>query len=93
MLSHYKTKLMELKRQYFTMRDIQKTFSLLSPFIKKNKKAYMILLGLLLVDIGLTIGFAWFFGNIADAAVQSNFEEISWLVPLGISIKRLLLME
>lgn len=86
MLSHYKTKLMELKRQYFTMRDIQKTFSLLSPFIKKNKKAYMILLGLLLVDIGLTIGFAWFFGNIADAAVQSNFEEISWLVPLGISI-------
>lgn len=86
MRSRYKSKLMELKKQYFSVSDIQETFSLLSPFIKRNKKAYMILLSLLLVDIGLTIGFAWFFGSIADAAVLSNFEKIRWLVPLGISI-------
>ncbi|MBD3843429.1 MAG: ABC transporter ATP-binding protein, partial [Campylobacterales bacterium] len=86
MIVRYKQKLIELKSQYFSVSDIQKTFVLLSPFIKKNKKAYMILLSLLLVDIGLTIGFAWFFGNIADAAVQSNFDDIRWLVPIGISI-------
>ncbi|MBM7618246.1 ABC-type multidrug transport system fused ATPase/permease subunit [Bacillus tianshenii] len=86
MIASYKQRLMELKSQYFSVNDIKKTFVLLSPFIKKNKKAYMILLSLLLVDIGLTIGFAWFFGNIADAAVQSNFNDIRWLVPIGISI-------
>jgi ABC-type multidrug transport system fused ATPase/permease subunit len=86
MISRYKQQLIELKKQYFSKSDIHKTFALLSPFIRRNKKAYIILLALLLVEIGLTIGFAWFFGNIADAAVQSNFDEIKWLVPIGISI-------
>jgi len=70
-------------KAYFPMKDIQKTFALLRPFINKHRKAYLVLLVLLVIDITLTIAFAAFFGNIANAAVQANFEKLISLVPVG----------
>ncbi|WP_347548694.1 ABC transporter ATP-binding protein [Pseudalkalibacillus hwajinpoensis] len=77
------TKLKGNLRRYFSMGDFRRTFKMLRPFILKHKKAYYILFILMLLDIALTITFAWFFGNITDAAIQSDFKKIKWLVPLG----------
>ncbi|WP_165998165.1 ABC transporter ATP-binding protein [Bacillus sp. Cs-700] len=76
-------KLKIVLKQYFSMKDFVRTVHMLKPFVLKHKRAYFILFGLMLVDIALTITFAWFFGNITDAAIQSNFDKIRWLVPLG----------
>ncbi|MCA0172888.1 ABC transporter ATP-binding protein [Bacillus sp. RAR_GA_16] len=80
--SHY-LKIKMLFKQYFSMKDFVRTARMLKPFVLKHKRAYVILLGLMLLDIALTIMFAWFFGNITDAAIQSDFDRIRWLVPVG----------
>ena len=77
---------------YLIMNDIKKTLSLLAPFVFHHKKAYIGLFLLLFVDIFLTIAFAWFFGNIADAAIHSDLDTMKWLVPLGISFVLLSIM-
>lgn len=83
MNSSYLTKFAGTLRQYVTLRDFKRTFRMLRPYIMKHKKAYFFLFLLMILDIVLTITFAWFFGNITDAAIQSDFEKIKWLVPLG----------
>ncbi|MEX2461054.1 MAG: ABC transporter ATP-binding protein [Paenibacillaceae bacterium] len=72
-------------KQYFPIKSIHKTFSLLFPYITQQKKAYGGLFLCLLVDISLTFAFAWFLGSITDAAVQSDLQRIKRLIPLGTS--------
>ena len=79
----YLMKVEPLLKQYFSLRDFRRTFRMLKPFILKHRKAYVILFTLMILDISLTIAFAWFFGNITDAALQGDFEKMRWLVPLG----------
>lgn len=78
--------LITIANQYFSMKDIRKTFSMLKPFFLKHWKAYSVLLFLLGFDIFFTIAFAWFFGNITDAAIRSDFEELKRLIPIGIGL-------
>lgn len=68
-----------------SMRDIKRTYALLTPYILKNGKVYIALLLLLVGNIFLTIGFAWFFGSITDAAVQGDIQRVKTLVPIGVS--------
>lgn len=76
--------LLMIANQYFSMKDIRKTFSMLRPFFLKHWKAYSALLFLLGFDIFFTLAFAWFFGNITDAAIRGDFEEMKKLIPIGI---------
>ncbi|MCM3665252.1 ABC transporter ATP-binding protein/permease [Mesobacillus subterraneus] len=78
--------LVTIANQYFSMKDIRKTFSMLKPFFHKHWKAYSALLFLLGFDIFFTLAFAWFFGNITDAAIRSDFEDLKRLIPIGIGL-------
>lgn len=73
-----------LFKQYFTMKDIRRTFKLLKPFILKQWKAYSVLVVSLLVDIYLTIAFAKFYGNLTDSAIHGGYQEILSLLPYGL---------
>lgn len=81
--------LVTIANQYFSMKDIRKTFLMLKPFFHKHWKAYSALLFLLGFDIFFTIAFAWFFGNITDAAIRSDFEDLKRLIPIGIGLTAL----
>ncbi|MFJ8265554.1 ABC transporter ATP-binding protein [Peribacillus asahii] len=76
-------KFQETVRTYFIWSDFKKTFILLRPFVLKYKKAYIMLFIILMIDIAFTIAFAWFFGNLTDAAVSSNLDRLKLLVPIG----------
>lgn len=76
----------QLMNQYFSLKDIRKTFSMLKPFFQRHWKAYSALLFLLCFDILFTIAFAWFFGRITDAAIRGDFEELKRLIPIGIGL-------
>ncbi|MGA9228005.1 MAG: ABC transporter ATP-binding protein, partial [Mesobacillus sp.] len=78
--------LLTTANQYFSMKDIRKTFSMLKPFFLKHSKAYSVLLFLLGFDIFFTLAFAWFFGNITDAAIRGDFTELKKLIPIGIGL-------
>ncbi|WP_335429477.1 ABC transporter ATP-binding protein [Bacillus sp. JJ1609] len=78
--------LLTTANQYFSMKDIRKTFSMLKPFFLKHWKAYSVLLFLLGFDIFFTLAFAWFFGNITDAAIRGDFAELKKLIPIGIGL-------
>lgn len=78
--------LVTFANQYFSMKDIRQTFSMLRPFFLKHWKAYSVLLFLLGFDIFFTLAFAWFFGNITDAAIRGDFEEMKKLIPIGIAL-------
>lgn len=71
-------------RPYLSTKDVRKTFRLIAPFIKKYWKAYIVLFLLLGVDISLILSFAWFFGNITDAAIHSDLNRIKDLILIGI---------
>lgn len=80
-----------LLKQYFTMKDIRRTFSVVLPFILKRWKSYVFILVLLGVDIYLTIAFAKFYGEITDAAIHGGYQQILSYVPycsllIGMSI-------
>jgi ATP-binding cassette, subfamily B, bacterial len=77
-------RLFHVIKEYLTMKDIIKTFTLLRPYIRKHLKAYLVLLFLLVVDVTLTIAFAAFFGKIADAAVHADLVQLQSLVPTGV---------
>lgn len=69
--------------RYFNMRDMLRAFSFLKPFIQKYRKAYLVLLFLLGIDLCLTIAFARFFGAMIEAAIKSNFVQLEHLVIIG----------
>jgi ATP-binding cassette subfamily B protein len=66
-----------------TIKDVRTTYSILKPYMVTHRQAYMGLFLLLFVDIALTLSFSWFFGNLTDAAIHSQFGRMKWLVPLG----------
>ncbi|WP_226677948.1 ABC transporter ATP-binding protein [Mesobacillus jeotgali] len=78
--------LITIANQYFSIKDIRKTFTMLKPFFLKHWKAYSALLFLLGFDIFFKIAFAWFFGSITDAAIRSDFEELKGLIPIGVGL-------
>lgn len=84
MIAEKRQRVKSVLKQYFKMSDIQKTFTFLRPFISQHRKAYVILLFLLVIDLFLTIAFAWFFGHVTDAAIQSDFNQLKSFVILGI---------
>jgi ATP-binding cassette, subfamily B, bacterial len=69
---------------YFMLGDIKKTFKMLKPFIFRHWKAYLVLFSLLAIDIFFTLAFAWFFGNLTDAAIHSDFAKMKTLIPIGV---------
>lgn len=73
-------------QQYGSLKELKKTFLLLRPFLLKHKKVYIGLFLLLFIDIAMTLSFAWFFGNITDAAIQGDFPRLKWLMVIGISL-------
>jgi ATP-binding cassette, subfamily B, bacterial len=73
-------------KQYLSTKEMKKIFFLLMPYILKHKKAYIGLFLLMFVDIALTLGFAWFMGDITNAAVRSDFNRIKWLLLVGVSM-------
>lgn len=78
-----KEKLEWLKKQYFTIKDLHRTFSFVKPFILKRWKVYVFILLLLGLDIYLTISFAKFFGEITDTAIHGGYQEILSFIPYG----------
>ena len=75
-LNQQKQRLGQMIYPYFNITDIKNTYSLLKPFILKQWKVYLVLFILLAVDIFFTLAFAWFFGNLTEAAIHSDFEQI-----------------
>jgi ATP-binding cassette, subfamily B, bacterial len=80
------SQLTALVKQSMNIKDMKRTFTLLKPFLVRQWKAYLVMFILLLVDIFLTIAFAWFFGSMTDAAVKGDFSELKRLVPIGITL-------
>lgn len=78
--------LIKLAKPYFMLGDIKKTYQMLRPFILKQWKAYLVLFLILAIDILFTLAFAWFFGNLTDAAIHSDFDRLKSLVPIGIAL-------
>ncbi|NOU97310.1 ATP-binding cassette domain-containing protein [Paenibacillus sp. LMG 31456] len=73
-------------RQYFSMHDIQKAFSVLLPYIAGQWKAYLGLFVCVLIDICLTLSFAWFLGDVTDSVVQGQLYRLKGLIPLGAAL-------
>ncbi len=84
MLKQQKQKLGQMVKPYFKITDIKKTYVLLKPFILKQWKVYLVLFIIISVDIFFTLAYAWFFGNLTDAAIHSDFDRLKKLVPIGI---------
>jgi ATP-binding cassette, subfamily B, bacterial len=78
--------LLNTLKPYLSIKEVQETFRLLAPFIRKYWKAYIILFLLLGIDIVLILSFAWFFGNITDAAIHSDLDRIKDLILIGITL-------
>lgn len=78
-----------LLKSYLSIGGIRNAFALLAPYMRRQQKAYVGLLILVLTDIALTLTFAWFLGHITDAAVQQQFKKLYWLVPLGAGLSML----
>ncbi|WP_010678063.1 ABC transporter ATP-binding protein [Bacillus timonensis] len=73
-------------KQLVNIEDIKRATNLLKPYINNHRMAYIGLLFFLLIEIFLTVAFAWYMGNITDAAVRSDFDSLKWLVPFGIGL-------
>ncbi|MBP1967044.1 ABC transporter ATP-binding protein [Paenibacillus aceris] len=73
-------------KEYITFKDIQKTYALLIPYMLKYWKAYTALFFLLFFDICQTLAYAWFFGDLTDAAIHSNFTRMKQLIPIGVTL-------
>ena len=84
MLKQQKQRIGQMIHPYFKFTDIKNTYSLLMPFILKQWKVYLVLFILLAIDIFFTLAFAWFFGNLTEAAIRSDFDMLKKLVLIGI---------
>ncbi|WP_051865288.1 ABC transporter ATP-binding protein [Metabacillus indicus] len=73
-------------KEMFLIEDIKRTFALLGPYLIKYKASYFALFTITILQIFLTLGFAWFFGTMTDAAVQNRMELFKWLIPSGIGL-------
>ncbi|MBT2699438.1 ABC transporter ATP-binding protein [Bacillus sp. ISL-40] len=78
-----KERIDSLIKQYFSMKDLRRTFSFVFPFIMRRWKAYIVILLLLGLDIYLTIAFAKYYGQITDAAIHGGYQQILSFIPYG----------
>ncbi len=78
-----KERIDSLIKQYFTLKDLRRTFSFVLPFIMRRWKAYIVILLLLGLDIYLTISFAKYYGQITDAAIHGGYQQILSFIPYG----------
>jgi len=81
-----------LLKSYLSIGAIRNAYVLLAPYMRRQRKAYVGLFILVLTDIAQTLAFAWFLGQITDAAVQQQFEKLYWLVPLGVGLSMLTIL-
>lgn len=68
----------------FALREFRKPYLLLFPFLWKHRAAYAGLFALMLLEIGLTLAYAWLMGSVTNAAVGGDFERLGRLVPAGL---------
>ncbi|MBC8080492.1 MAG: ABC transporter ATP-binding protein [Gorillibacterium sp.] len=73
-----------LLKSHLSVDGVRKAYALLAPYIRKQRKAYIGLLILVFTNIALTLSFAWFLGQITDAAVQQQFKRLTFLIPFGV---------
>ncbi|MCR8635419.1 ABC transporter ATP-binding protein [Paenibacillus radicis (ex Xue et al. 2023)] len=85
MIERFRCHLLVIK-QYFSLHDIQRAFSILLPYIAGQWKAYLGLFVCVLIDISLTLSFAWFLGDVTDTVVQGQLYRMKWLIPLGAAL-------
>ena len=71
-------------KQHLSFRDFKKPAAVLIPIISRHRINYIGLLIITIIDIALTLVYAWFIGAITDAAVQGDYRQLKWLVPAGI---------
>ncbi|WP_338449820.1 ABC transporter ATP-binding protein [Niallia oryzisoli] len=84
MLKQRQQKLRQMLKPYFNTTDLKKCFRLLKPFLVKQWNIYLLMFVSLVIDIFLTIAFAWFFGNLTDTAIKGDMNRLKMLVPIGI---------
>jgi ATP-binding cassette, subfamily B, bacterial len=89
MFAQKKAQIIQFFKPYFMFGDIKKAFKMLKPFILKQWKAYLMLFFILGFSIFFTLSFAWFFGQLTDAAIHSDFDQLKQLVPIGIGLTML----
>lgn len=65
---------------------MKRIYYLLKPYILKHRRAYSSLFIFMFIDIVLILTYAWFIGNIMDAAVHRDFERLKWLLFIGIGL-------
>ncbi|MDR6878670.1 ABC transporter ATP-binding protein [Bacillus sp. 3255] len=73
-------------KEYLTLKEIRRTYALLTPYMLRYWKVYTGLFFLLFTDIGLTLAYSWFFGNLTDAAIHSDFVRMKQIMPLGVGL-------
>lgn len=73
-------------KPYMSTKEMRRTFHLLKPYILKHKKAYMSLFLLMVIDISLILAFAWFIGQLTDAAVHRDFDRLKGLLFIGVGL-------
>lgn len=86
MMKQKQKKLRQCIKPYFNTTDMKKSYTLIKPFIVKQWKIYFVLFVFLVVDIFFTLAFAWFFGNLTDAAINGDINRLKMLVPIGIGL-------
>ena len=73
-------------RQYLSVKNFKKIFRLLAPYVWRYKMSYLAMIVMLLIGIGVTLAFAWFMGNVIDAAINGNFERLRFLLVIGLML-------
>lgn len=80
------------QRFFQSFDGVRHAFALLAPYLIRQRKTYSGLLLLVVVDIAQTLAFAWFLGQITDAAVQQHFEKLYGLIPIGVGLSLLIIV-
>lgn len=70
-------------RKFLGIDEMAAPFRKLLPFVMKYRKLYTALIFLMVMDIGLTLLFAWLLSGVADAAVSGDSRRIGWLMLFG----------
>lgn len=84
--------MMRFQRFFQMFGGVRNAFALLTPYLIRQRKTYAGLLLLVMVDIAMTLAFAWFLGQITDAAVQQHFEKLYGLIPVGVGLSLLIIV-
>ncbi|MFC0216447.1 ABC transporter ATP-binding protein [Paenibacillus chartarius] len=81
-----KLKFLSAVRRYVLPADAGRAFSMLAPYMLRNWKPYGCLFFFLWIDIGLTLGFAWFYGAMTDAAILADMTRVRQQAAVGVGL-------